>query len=1296
MASAPGNVFGGGSLVYTGGDYIYAFQGGNSSAFWRYSISANSWTSMASAPDAVGGTSVDGELLTYTGGDYIYALQGDTINFWRYSISNNSWVSMTPTPLPVDDGAALVAVGDYIYAFRGRDTTDFWRYSVGDDTGYDKLASGGLMLRGNIFAEQGTNLVASTSNTALTVTQSGTGNIIELYDSSYKVFQVADGGELTLWRNATLSGANLTISPLSPPTGLSVSTSTSAGSCATSTTYYYRVTAVNPNGETIGSTEVSITTGDSDTAIDVSFDSVEGATGYKVYRHTSSISDGASVTLVDNTTKTTTSFTDDCSGDGTGTIPSSNTTGGNLAVNTNTLYVDAETGRVGIGTTAPSYKLQVSGMGSFDYIRYKKDVWTSMADTPAIVYGGGSQAVYTGEDYIYALRGKNTTDFWRYSISSNSWTSMASTPASVELGATMVYTGGDYIYAVGGGDTTDFWRYSISSNSWTSMASLPDICGLFYNCPLVYTGGDYIYGFIGSLDKVYKYSISSNTWTEVGEMPFDLAYSAAAVYTGGDYIFVVPGKYSVAFWRYSISSNSWTQMADLPQNPGCNGTSAVYTGGDYIYMIFGCSNTFARYSISQNTWKTLSSTPDNVSYGGSLIYTGDFMYVLQGGDKTGFWRYTPGYAPRYDKLASGGLMLRGNIVTDGQDFGIIGGNVGIGTTTPTAKLTVTQSGTGDIVNLYDGSNKVFQVADGGNITAWRNATLTGGNLTIGPLSPPSNLSVATSSSSGSCSTSTTYYYRVTAVNPNGETIGSTEVSITTGDSDTAIDVSFDSVEGATGYKVYRHTSSISDGSSVTLVDNTTKTTTSFTDDCSGDGTGTIPSSNTTGGNLAVNTNTLYVDAETGRVGIGTTAPSYKLQVSGMGSFDYIRYKKDVWTSMADAPAGVHLGGSLVYTGGDYIYAFRGNGSTDFWRYSISANSWTSMTSAPAPVYYGGSLVYTGGDYIYAFRGHSYNHFWRYSISANSWTSMTSAPGTVSRGASLVYTGGDYIYAFRGNSTDFWRYSISANSWTSMANAPGTVDYGGSLVYTGGDYIYAFRGNSTDFWRYTVGGDTGYDKLTSQGLMLRGNIVTDGQDFGIIGGNVGIGTATPTAKLTVTQSGTGDIVNLYDGSYKVFQVADGGNITAWRNATLSGGNLTIGPLSPPTGLSVATSSSSGSCATSTTYYYRVTAVNPNGETIGSTEVSITTGDSDTAIDVSFDSVEGATGYKVYRHTSSISDGSSVTLVDNTTKTTTSFTDDCLGDGTGTIPSKNTTGGNLEVEGNISLNGGKISPAAFPPK
>ena len=234
---------------------------------------------------------------------------------------------------------------------------------------------------------------------------------------------------------------------------------------------------------------------------------------------------------------------------------------------------------------------------------------------------------------------------------------------------------------------------------------------------------------------------------------------------------------------------------------------------------------------------------------------------------------------------------------------------------------------------------------------------------------------------------------------------------------------------------------------------------------------------------------------------------------------------DIWESVADAPANVWKGGSLCKSGdSEYIYAFRGYCTADFWRYSISGNLWESMADAPSTVYYGGSLCYGGddyiyafladvewlarysisgnswelmaapgyphigadlcypgsGDYIYAFLGLWYDHlFYRYSISGNSWESLASTPAGIGHGASLCYPGsGDYIYAFRGGypvSPDFWRYSISNNSWESMANTPADVRDGASLCYPGsGDYIYAFRGGypvSPDFWRYTISGNS---------------------------------------------------------------------------------------------------------------------------------------------------------------------------------------------------------------------------------
>lgn len=187
-----------------------------------------------------------------------------------------------------------------------------------------------------------------------------------------------------------------------------------------------------------------------------------------------------------------------------------------------------------------------------------------------------------------------------------------------------------------------------------------------------------------------------------------------------------------------------------------------------------------------------------------------------------------------------------------------------------------------------------------------------------------------------------------------------------------------------------------------------------------------------------------------------------------------------WTSVADAPGIIYYAEALVWTGEDNIYALQAYDfvndvySDNFWRYSISKNKWYTMASTPAGVGWGGSLVWSGGDNIYALQGDMQDNFWRYSISDNSWTSVPHISRVVSDGGSLAWDNGDYIYALNGyGERYFWRYSISDNSWTPMKTTLGDISSGGSLAWTGGDNIYALQGYSNNFWRYTVLPDLPY-------------------------------------------------------------------------------------------------------------------------------------------------------------------------------------------------------------------------------
>ncbi|MEE9216953.1 MAG: hypothetical protein V3U32_05890, partial [Anaerolineales bacterium] len=106
--------------------------------------------------------------------------------------------------------------------------------------------------------------------------------------------------------------------------------------------------------------------------------------------------------------------------------------------------------------------------------------------------------------------------------------------------------------------------------------------------------------------------------------------------------------------------------------------------------------------------------------------------------------------------------------------------------------------------------------------------------------------------------------------------------------------------------------------------------------------------------------------------------------------------------------------------------------------------------------------------LFALRGDGKNDFWRYSTSGDSWTPMADTLGNVKQGGALAYTGGDYIFAFRGAKKDFWRYQTSLDFWVPVKKAPDNVEFGGALAYDGGIEIYALRGSGKkDFWRYTI-------------------------------------------------------------------------------------------------------------------------------------------------------------------------------------------------------------------------------------
>jgi len=216
---------------------------------------------------------------------------------------------------------------------------------------------------------------------------------------------------------------------------------------------------------------------------------------------------------------------------------------------------------------------------------------------------------------------------------------------------------------------------------------------------------------------------------------------------------------------------------------------------------------------------------------------------------------------------------------------------------------------------------------------------------------------------------------------------------------------------------------------------------------------------------------------------------------------FFRYSisTDSWETLANTTADQGEGNALTWVSVDNcIYATIGGEQrpTYFVRYDPLTNSWSDAPAdPPAGMGDGASLVWTGGDSLYALRGEFFESeplydFWLYNLADNAWTAMADIPalphsggtGGVGDGGSLLYAGfwlpshQDYIYALSGNQAHpdgipdnrTYRYTISTNTWELLADLPFGVGYyvGCRLGYAEG-HIYAWQGAPST---WTGGGD----------------------------------------------------------------------------------------------------------------------------------------------------------------------------------------------------------------------------------
>lgn len=229
------------------------------------------------------------------------------------------------------------------------------------------------------------------------------------------------GVPFTQTSSATGTGTLTTQAGVAAPTISSTSTATSGGSLSDTTTYYYKITALNACGETTASGEVSRTTGNSGSNVNTitlnwSAPAGAGITGYNIYGRASSNGEAYIATVGAGTT----SYVDTGSISPSGSPPTLNTTlnsgpndwsvpsnwGGALPAASDTLTLqNSAVGLLYNGNGASSVALTsltldstftgAVGLPPFNprgYKEYRPTYWTMASSTLTLLAGNGQSS----------------------------------------------------------------------------------------------------------------------------------------------------------------------------------------------------------------------------------------------------------------------------------------------------------------------------------------------------------------------------------------------------------------------------------------------------------------------------------------------------------------------------------------------------------------------------------------------------------------------------------------------------------------------------------------------------------------------------------------------------------------------------------------------------------------------------------------------------------------------------------------------------------------------------------------
>ena len=391
------------------------------------------------------------------------------------------------------------------------------------------------------------------------------------------------------------------------------------------------------------------------------------------------------------------------------------------------VFIEASTGNVGIGTTTPSEKLDVNGN-----IHAAGDICTDLAGGKCLSAATGGSSLWTDAGaYIYANNATSVIIADSGTPVSGAGTRMMWVPAKSAFRAG--YVGGaqwddanigSYSTAMGrnttasgysstamGYGTTASGAYATAMGIWTTasgaystaMGNQTTASGYYSTAMGGYTTASgsrsTAMGYFTTASGAYSTAMGRNT-TASGWYSTAMGYYATTTDSG---------IYSTAMgYKTMASATSSTAIGNGAEASGIASTAmGHYTtaSADYSTAMGAITTASGDYSTAMGIFTTASG-PGSTAMGGITIASG-FYSTAMGYSTEAFGNYST--AMGYDTTASGawstaiggGIEASGDysiaialndqsstVVSQDNTMAIMGGNVGIGTTAPAAKLHV--------------------------------------------------------------------------------------------------------------------------------------------------------------------------------------------------------------------------------------------------------------------------------------------------------------------------------------------------------------------------------------------------------------------------------------------------------------------------------------------------------------------------------------------------------------------------------------------------------------------------------